>query len=62
MFLETFLIVDDNETLCPRIGRLFHTQLSAAQSEADVARILDSYEVYRALWAQVSQLRGLPRG
>lgn len=60
--LKTGMIVDDKEALYPRIGRLFPyaTKLLArAQSEADVARILDSYEVYRGLWSQVSQIKTL---
>jgi V-type H+-transporting ATPase subunit d len=60
--LKTNLIVDDKETLYPRIGRLYPQAtrlLARAQSEADVARILDSYEIYRGLWAQVSQRRSI---
>jgi V-type H+-transporting ATPase subunit d len=60
--LKTALIVDDKETLYPRIGRLYPQAthlLARAQSEADVARILDSYEIYRGLWAQVSQRKSI---
>jgi V-type H+-transporting ATPase subunit d len=60
--LKTALIVDDKETLYPRIGKLYPQAthlLARAQSEADVARILDSYEVYRGLWSQVSQRKSI---
>jgi len=60
--LKTSLIVDDRETLYPRIGQLWphgSHQLARAQTEADVARILDGFEVYRGLWAQVSQRKSI---
>ncbi|OHT15388.1 hypothetical protein TRFO_14141 [Tritrichomonas foetus] len=60
--LKTSLIVDDKETLYPRVGKLYpHAThlLARAQSEADVARILDSYEIYRGLWAQTSQRKSI---
>jgi V-type H+-transporting ATPase subunit d len=56
------LIVDDKETLYPRVGAL-HPQatylLARAQNEADVARILDSYETYRGLWAKVTPRKSI---
>ena len=56
--LKTSLIQSERESLYPQVGKL-HPQatrlLAKAQSEADVARILDSYEIYRGLWAQTSQ-------
>jgi V-type H+-transporting ATPase subunit d len=60
--LTTALIVDDKQTLYPRIGRLYpHATyaLARASTEADVARILDAYEIYRGLWAQVSQRKSI---
>ena len=60
--LKTTLIVDDKETLYPRIGLLYPQgthQLARAQTEADVARILDSYEIYRGLWGSVTQTKSI---
>ena len=60
--LQTSLIVDDKETLYPRIGKLYPHgihQLARAQSDSDVARILDGYEVYRGMWGQVSQRKSI---
>lgn len=60
--LKTTLFVDDKETLYPRVGKLYpHAThlLARAQTEADVARVLDSYEVYRGLWAQTSQTKSI---
>lgn len=60
--MQTHMIADEKESLYPRIGKLYpHAThlLSRAQTEADVARILDSYEVYRGLWAQTTQTKSI---
>ncbi|KAH0791955.1 V-type proton ATPase subunit d 2 [Histomonas meleagridis] len=60
--LKTSLMFDDREALYPRIGQLYPEAthlLVRAQTEADVARILDSYEVYRGLWGSVSQTNSI---
>ena len=56
------LSVEDKENLYPTIGKLYPEgihKLSAAQSDSDVAIILDSYEVYRKILSQSNQNRSL---
>jgi len=60
--LRAPILVDDKETLYPRIGKLYPEatrQLVRAQNESDVARILDSYETYRTLLSQTTESKSI---
>jgi len=60
MTLNSFqapILFDDKEILYPTIGKLYPEgiqKLVMAQNEADVERVIESYDIYRDLWHKVT--------